>query len=318
MAKELLTASPNPTQEEVLPGLGLTLQQAHSALLERYLSKTHNGLWHTLPPDGYIHINLSWHLEQAKRTDELHQLLKEETATGRNAWFEVCESIGQVANFVSHVTNAWRLAEEMFEQSSSEAISLQCRYVLIISTLNSLASNIPAELIAALVEKKLWIPEQGLAYAQQAQDSKKRADILTALVPHLSKSLLPVVLEAVRSIQDDYYRACALSDLAPHLSPEQLQQALELARGMQADSNRARALSDLAPHLSPEIFHEALEATLNIQNEYDRTHALSDLAPHLSPEQLQEVLESVKRIKLNHFLAEVLSDLALDDSSRAH
>ncbi|MBC6419102.1 MAG: hypothetical protein GDA44_10110 [Prochloron sp. SP5CPC1] len=66
------------------------------------------------------------------------------------------------------MARAWGLAEEegFCEENPSQAIrfhriravarpALQCRYALILSSLNSLAMNFPPELIATLVEKQV-------------------------------------------------------------------------------------------------------------------------------------------------------------------
>ena len=112
-ARRLLTAPADPRPDDV-PGLGLSLRDAHAFLLERYRTRTQGGFWHTLPDDGYIHAHLTWHLEQAGREDEMHGLLREETPAGRNGWFEAQERRGQVAGYLSDVDRAWRLAEEAF------------------------------------------------------------------------------------------------------------------------------------------------------------------------------------------------------------
>ncbi|OLT61042.1 NB-ARC domain-containing protein [Moorena bouillonii] len=52
--------------------LGLSITEAHQQLLERYQTKTEKGLWHTLPDDGYIYNHLIWHLEKAKKINEIH------------------------------------------------------------------------------------------------------------------------------------------------------------------------------------------------------------------------------------------------------
>ena len=56
------------------------LKEAHSMLLGRYQAHIQNGLWHTLPNDGYIHQNLIFHLQQAGLEEELHAVLCEETS----------------------------------------------------------------------------------------------------------------------------------------------------------------------------------------------------------------------------------------------
>jgi hypothetical protein len=138
-----------------LPGLGLALPQAHEQFLARYRTQTTAGQWHTLPADGYIHRQLSWHFEQAQRADWLHELLQETNASGRNGWYDACDRLGQVANFITDVGRAWTLAETAYaEARSPEALVLQVRYALITSTLNTLASNIPAALIGVFVEPR--------------------------------------------------------------------------------------------------------------------------------------------------------------------
>ncbi len=307
-AKELLTDSVNPTQSEELPGLGLTLKEAHAAFLERYRAKTKNGQWYTLSNDGYIHNYLSWHLEKAGQSQELHQLLQASTPEGRNAWYEACDRIGKLGKFVTDVVRAWRLAEEMYEKKPSESIGLQCRYALIIASLNSLADNIPPKLMAALVEKQIWTPEQGLAYTQQVQNQKYRADALSSIAPHLPETLLSQALEAARGIPDEWHRALALGSIAPHL-PEILPEALEAAQAIPDEWHRAQALGSIAPHL-PEILPEALEAARAIQSEFHRALALVKIAPHLPETLLSQALEASRAIQSEYYRAQALGSIA--------
>ncbi|WP_230968227.1 hypothetical protein [Nostoc sp. WHI] len=48
-----------------------------------------------------------------------------------------------------------------------QVVGLQCRYALITTSLNSLAGNLPVELLVALVKNNVWTAEQGLPYALQ-------------------------------------------------------------------------------------------------------------------------------------------------------
>jgi hypothetical protein len=107
LAQRLLTSPPHPAREGDLPGLGLTKAEAHDQLLERYRAKTQNGQWHTLADDGYIYAFLTWHMEQAKRPDAVHQLLQETNAAGRNGWYDACDAIGKPAGFVNDLARAW-------------------------------------------------------------------------------------------------------------------------------------------------------------------------------------------------------------------
>ena len=191
LACNLLQASPHPETDYQLSGLGLSISEAHRQLLTRYQRQTQNGLWHSLEDDGYIYNQLIWHLEKAEKITEIHQLLREETAEGDNGWYSKCEKEGKTAIFIKDVSRAWQLAEADFANNSSQAIGLQVRYGLITTSLNSLAGNIPPELIAALIQHEIWTPAQGLAYVRQSPDSYYQFAGLKAITPYLPPALLP-------------------------------------------------------------------------------------------------------------------------------
>jgi hypothetical protein len=251
LACNLLTA-PVKKRKGNLPGLGITLPDAHATFLEKYRNLTDNNLWHTLPNDGYIHQRLVWHLEKAQKQEEIHKLLAETSKEGGNGWYEACEKLGQTANFVTDVARAWQLAEDLptdnlntviatigsnpkpleianecvktkeVKTNLSQVIGLQCRYGLITASLNSLAAKLPVELLIALVKKNVWTPEQGLAYALQHPKPEKKVESIAELVKflplNLQKLALSEALSAAREIQDEDYRADALITLAEKLS----------------------------------------------------------------------------------------------------
>ena len=251
LARRLLTAPSGPTRPDDLPGLGLTLREAHGRLLERYRARTRGGLWHTLPDDGYIHAHLTWHLEQAGAPEGLHSLLREETAEGRNGWYEARERLGQVAGYLADLARTRRGVDQHVE-GRSPAIGLRCRYALMTTSLNSLAGNIPTDLLAALVESGTWLPSQALAYARQVPDVAQRARSFSRLLllPRLSEherdQALSQALEAARAI-GGWGRAEVLAALAPHLTPPLLGQALEAARAIGEVGLRARTLAAPRP-----------------------------------------------------------------------
>ncbi|MEA5624724.1 NB-ARC domain-containing protein, partial [Nostoc sp. UHCC 0251] len=223
LARNLLTAPSQPRRGD-LPGLGISLVNAHVALLEKYRQKTQKNLWHTLPNDGYIHQYLVWHLDKAEQIEEIHQLLREESQTGSNGWYEAREKWGQTAGYITDISHAWELAEANWNESTlPQLVSWQCRYALITASLNSLAANLPAQLLVALVKNNIWTPEQGLAYALQNPKPKDKVKSLTQLVNYLPSNLeklaLQKALAAAREIQYEYFRADALSALAEKLPP---------------------------------------------------------------------------------------------------
>jgi hypothetical protein len=138
LARNLLTAPETPAREGDIPGLGLTLRDAVRQFLERYRAKTMNGLWHTLPDDGYIHDRLFRHFGQAGWESGFGKLLWEETADGHCGWYAVRERLGQTADFLADVRGIWDYCDEVLisapggnRQISGAAASLradQCVY----------------------------------------------------------------------------------------------------------------------------------------------------------------------------------------------
>ena len=237
----------------------------------------------------------------------MHDLLQETTVEGRNAWYEACDALGQPTQFVSDLGRAWELAKKSYTEAPTCSIVRQCHYGLVKTSLNSLAQNIPAELIAAFVKNGFWSPAQGLAYAQQSQQDKAKASVIQALVPHLPESLLPKVLELVRTIRFEYSRANALIALAKH-DPELYEEALAVTRAIQDESSRSSALRALAEH-DPELYEEASAVTRAIQEESSRSDALSALAEH-HPELYEEALAVTRAIQEESSRSDELRALA--------
>ncbi|MDF5731793.1 MAG: NB-ARC domain-containing protein [Rhizonema sp. PD38] len=320
LGRNLLTAPPKPKRKGNLPGLGITLPAAHATFLEKYRNLTDKNLWHTLPNDGYIHQHLVWHLEKAQKVEEIHELLREESKTEGNGWYEACDRLEQTANFVTDVARAWQLAEDSWTLTTlPQVIGLQCRYALIITSLNSLSTNLPVGLLIALVKKNVWTPAQGLAYVLQSSNPEQKVNLLTQLANHLPLSLkqlgLSKALAATKEIQDDSRRADALSVLADKL-PSVLPEALKAAREIPDDKYRADALAVLAEKLPPELLPQALKAARKIRDESRRADALSALSEKLVPEfllllkLLPEVLKAIIEIQDDKYCADAVSALA--------
>ncbi|MEL7082925.1 MAG: NB-ARC domain-containing protein [Cyanobacteria bacterium J06597_1] len=292
-----------------LPGLGLTVQEAHAQLLKRYRAIAPDRQWCQLPDDGYIHGYLTWHMEQAGWDEALHKLLAETTEEGRNGWYETCDRLGQLSYFVRDVARGWERAKCLLGSDPSESVVLQLRYATIVTSLNSMAINIPAELIAALVEKDYWSPVQGLAYAFQAQEESKRVEALRALCKHLPTELMGEVLESTRKIPSESFRANALRTLCKHLPMELTGEALEVTRGFQSEPLRADALRALYKYLPTELMGEALGVARGIQNASFRANALGALSKR-QPELLDEALKTAIGIQDEFDRALKLIDLS--------
>ena len=343
LACNLLTAPSEPKCPGDLAGLGLNLADVHAAFLKKYRQKTQNGLWHTLLDDGYIHQRLVWHLEKAGQLKKIHQLLREESATGNNGWYEVREKLGQTAGYITDISRAWKLAEANWTESTlTKVVGLQCRYALIIASLNSLAANVPVKLLLALVKNNFWTPEQGLAYALQNPNLNQKVNSLTEILNYLPANLKKLALQkalaAARTILMEDTRANALRALADKLPLELLLEALAAANSIKLKWHRDNALKAIAKKIPedlpeafatkaihdeffnaiplrvigeklPEDLPEALAAARSIQNENARADALSALVEKL-PEDLPKALAVVRSIQNESARANTLSALA--------
>jgi hypothetical protein len=201
-------------------GLGLTIVQAHERLLAGYRAKeeVRSGAWSSLKDDGYIHERLTWHMEQAQQIESMVARLREET-DGRNGWYTAREQLGQTAGYIQDVFRAWKQVERTAKQELDDGILImnlatQLRFVLIVSSLNSLASNIPATVLTALVRFEVWKPITALAYIRQKPDSRGRANALIEIAPFLTPVSRREAVEVARQIADARTRSQALSGIA--------------------------------------------------------------------------------------------------------
>ncbi|MEM8504941.1 MAG: NB-ARC domain-containing protein [Cyanobacteria bacterium P01_D01_bin.1] len=319
LAQRLLTSPLQPQNEGELPGLGMTKVDAHSQLLERYQKKTCRGQWHTLKDDGYIYAHLTWHMEQAAQPQAIYQLIKASNEFGRNGWYEAFDAIGKPAGFVNDVGRAWQSAVDECKQDVRSGISKLLRYAFIRTSLNSLASNIPVELVEALVKKKVWQPAQGLSYAQQTQNPWQRALFISAIVPYLSEALLPEVLKTVGQIEDAVYRSYVLSKLAerfPNIWPDALVVIKQIKdrhgsyRGRaQGFPCRSIALCSVVKSLPTQYIFQALSIARQIKADFDQAISVIELSQHL-PELWLEAIEITQRIQNESDRAFALSALA--------
>src|SRR5437870_4479375 len=85
--------------------------------------------------------NLSWDLSH------LHAMLREETSEGCNSRFTAVCRLGRPSAFLDDVCQAADLVTSP---------GLRSRYALVLASLNTLASNLPASLLVALVREKVW------------------------------------------------------------------------------------------------------------------------------------------------------------------
>src|SRR5216683_4599211 len=291
LAREILSAPIIPARETNISGLGITLQEASQQLLERYRAKTSNGLWHTLPEDGYIHDHLVQHFEQANGEIELQSLLWEESADGHCGWYWARERLGQTSGFIADVSRVWSYADRTVAAAATDGnraqeIALQLHCALIMASLNSVSNGMPIEVLAGAVRYRLIAFPTALTLARQHPDARSRFLALDALAgempPQAQPSVLGEAVSAARGIDEANVRAWALAKVAPRLpadaQPSVLGEAVSAARGIDDAGVRDEALAKLAPRLPAE---EALVLARSINDAEWRARALAEVAPRL-------------------------------------
>lgn len=254
---------------------------------------------------GYGLRHLVTHLDGANRTNDLHHVLKLEWQSGErweNIWYAIQEAAGNTQGYLADVARAWRLAEEggltspqlqgwPIKVGQHADIGLQCRYALVTTSLNSLAKNISPVLLVSLVEKEVWVPAQGLAYARQVPDSLQRLEALTRLTPYLPNAerdqTQKEVLMALHEIKNEQVQVNILQILVSHLSPQLTNEALKIIQEVNDKETQVHLLARMATRLvqvgQPE---NALAIVQSIQDENWRSKTLLELIPNL-PEPLQ-------------------------------
>ncbi|GLZ07202.1 hypothetical protein Acsp03_46680 [Actinomadura sp. NBRC 104412] len=242
-----LTSAERPFVER----LAVAQRDAHERIAARYLDAW-GGLEASLPAlrasmgtgeldGGYGLRHVVHHLAAAETGAALHALLavewpRDEAADPgagsgvSNAWFEAHRARNAYAGYVLDVQRAWAHAER------TGALDLELRYALIEASVNSMAGNVPSELLLAQVDDGLLSTEQALELARETTEPRTRAEALATLLPRLTgETRREVVREALASVQlvpDGYWRAGELVRLAPVTGPEHRDDLVAIASNM--------------------------------------------------------------------------------------
>jgi hypothetical protein len=209
------------------------------------------------PNDGYFFENWTYHLVAAGREGDLHELLRHETAKGRNGWHACQAAIDPSgALYLRDVTRAWAAADAVDAEAADQgctcpSIALEIQYALAISSMHTHSANIPPALLAALIENHIWTPDQALAAARQTPALEGRADALGAVAALLTgpagtaiyREALNVLREAIGATDEAWRPKEALLRLVPGLPEAVLDDALRVARAFDNGRDRAQALA---------------------------------------------------------------------------
>lgn len=260
-------------------------QSRHRKLLAAYRAQCPHD-WPSGPNDGYFFEYLSRHLVEADQADELHRLLGVTAEGGGHAWYGAKRALGEVAGFLSDVNLAWHLAETTYDSAdlvrAAESVGLQIRYATITASLNSLAGNMPPQMLAAVLAHDLQGAREVLTYASRAPEPAQRCAALVALAPYLPDDLVDEALAIANVIEDEVVRAGAVGRLAARLIElGQIGRGRVAIESLQDLALRATALAVTARHRA-EVAEEAIRIAGELRSRPARANALSQVAEQLA------------------------------------
>jgi hypothetical protein len=195
----------------------------------------------SLPPEhapAYLLQFYAQHLEDVDGSIEDFMALVEDG--WRRAW-EAYE--GSFRGFATDVRVAWRVAQQA-KSSATHQLAAEIRCALCLSSLCSLGTNTPPDLLTIAVSHSALSLVQAIHLAEVRQGSN-RVQALVALIPHLQKEHLVELLISIRSLDDASYRAqylLNLLDFLPELRDSLLREAVESANSVADPSSRATIL----------------------------------------------------------------------------
>jgi len=239
-------------------------------------------------------------------------------------WLRAREYHGETpASFLEDVEAAWEAASQQPDGDPG----MQILALLCFSSVATLSSNIPVEIIAGARGAGVLNRAQALAYLRQNTNLAARAEGL-ALLSEREKDapeqavLFQEALDAARAIEHPRFRSRALAEIAPRLSADRQagvqQEALDAARAIEDSFFRDMALAEVASRLPADgqasALQEALDAARSIEYPNYRARALAEIAPRLPTDRqvgvLQEALDAARSIEDPYYRARALAEIA--------
>jgi transcriptional regulator with XRE-family HTH domain len=317
-------------------------EQVHGALLGAY-RKTQIGGWHTVPDDGYLYNHLAYHLNKTQNYEELKALFADQQwmhARVRQGKYSYEGYASDLRVVLEHVTY-----KEILDQVSSgvppTAFADFLRYLLLLTSLNSIAENHHAEIVRRAVETGLWSADQAFANAVKIRDAipfiyTSRALLLTEkLDVHQSDCLQEEALKRAMTLMPakrmtlfwafslSYSRPWALGILVPALRGKWREEAIAL--GLEEVSQlswvlKAQASAMFAPycdeHQREAVLSQALERvlekiTIEVIDVASRPLLIAgeSLIPYLTTTQIDALFQKVLRIENADYRAYLIDNL---------
>ena len=217
------------------------------ALLDSYLSQC-GGDWLAGPRDRYFHPYLIRHLLADGDSAGAEELMKCETATGSNGWYEASEGAGHRTAFAEDLE---RMADL---DGDTDRLWRQLRYGAMLVSINSMAANLPTDMRTAFLRTQAWTGEQAIADATRIPTAERRAWAIAGLLPYLDErdrnAAIDAGLEAARSLPPAHSsRAGSLVRIAEHADGTRrdalIDEAIDSATLSSSPTDRASSLASV-------------------------------------------------------------------------
>jgi hypothetical protein len=236
-----------------------------------------------LVTDGYALRNLSFHANEAESGEALFQLIES------RSWFDSQMTYDPSgARFAEDALLAWSAVElepAAFPAEADKPQVLQrvLEAALAYCSVRSLSRAVDGRLLAELVKRHMWTPQQAFSAVSQVADDRTVSGMLTELAPYLPGEYLgPALARAIPLGQETDYNT-ALIALAPRLTGKHRSRALEAGKAISKPLKRAEVLASLATSDDPDPAAAGLEAAVSMAAPWERLPALVSVLAHLDP-----------------------------------
>jgi hypothetical protein len=263
---------------------------------------------------NYAHRNLIEHLAALERFADIHDLLARETKSQQNAWRSIKDDSGDMSGYIADVSRAWAWADAgLGSHDIACTIGLQVYYGALTASINSIAATIPGEILVALVNKGVLIPDQARIYAERTPNETQAINSLTKLSPLFSGQDREAMLRSALSQAMSIALASGLDPLVEllpfldeNLRSEAVNQILAVTRNRFDDVDQgypyALNLLRFVPFLaSPErenLLRDILSAVCQAKPTYVLADGLSRIAQYMPSEEREPLMSLAYRMAL--------------------
>lgn len=264
-------------------------------------------------PPTYALLNLSLHFERAKvRLEHMSRFLS-------SPWLQAWDDYeGAYAGYLADVERVWRAAASLSESKDSgdrnAAMLVELRCSLLISSINSLAGNIPPGLGLAMLRHGFWTQAQTFAFAQSNTDPATRAQFFSIISSELNGELkrkaISRSLSALAEFPADERRALVLTRLASFCTYEWGELLYSACMELDDGEFFIEALKAVCPLLTDQQFLLAIQHAAHIEPESKKTKRLAALAMYArNQEHHSALIDAVRTLRFEPNIHSVLVEL---------